>query len=126
MIPPTLCSPSSRRRTTIRSWSGLRFMSVTRLHCGALPQSPLFELDDPRGIRGDGRQPRGIPVLPAPDALPVPAGRERTLGQRRRHVTHRTRRKSQDVLFIIKQRSCRVRLERVISYQWMGPHETGK
>jgi hypothetical protein len=48
-------------------------------------------IDGPRGVCGDRRQPRGIPVLPAPDAPPVAAGLDRVLGNRRGRMAHRTR-----------------------------------
>ena len=49
-------------------------------------------LDGPRGVRRVMRQPRRIPVLPTPGAVPIAAGLECRGGQRwMRRVTQRAR-----------------------------------
>ena len=81
-----------------------------RMAFDATPAGDVIVLDDPPGIGGDRRQSHRIPALAAPDAPPVTAGVERTLGQRRRRVAHRTRRKLRAVLFIGEHRCRDVRL----------------
>jgi len=43
-------------------------------------------IDGPRGVRGDRRQSRRTPVLPASGASPVTARLDRALGELRGHV----------------------------------------
>src|SRR6185437_16477383 len=76
----------------------------SRIACRILPACAIA-IAGPRRVRGDGRQPRGIPVLPASDAPPVAAGLDRALGHIRRCVAHRTHCRSEDVLFL--QYGCR-------------------
>jgi len=79
---------------------------VTAIRC--LPACAIV-IAAPRRVRGDRRQSRGIPVLPASGTAPVAARLERALGQRCGRVTHRTCRRSRDVLAIVEQHCCRMR-----------------
>jgi hypothetical protein len=85
-------------------------MAVQRRVVTAFRALPAYAIviDAPRGVRGDGRQSHGVPVLPASDAPPGATGLERALGQSRGRVAHRTCRELEDLPFIVEQHCYRV------------------
>src|SRR5690349_22757987 len=114
MLPPRLLSaalrlPGGHCRT---SWSAVRRLDrrITERHRDviALRNPPGYAVAmGSLGVRGDCRQPAGVPVLPTSDTPPVAAGLERDLRHGGGRVAHRTDCMSGDVLFVVSQCNCR-------------------